>query len=88
MTFAAQQAGEQGVEGLHDVYVVATRALKIGMHNLVDRPLRTRLFLQLAAGNVSNNDDFPMWAQRQGGTIIGKDSAGNPKFVSRRWVVL
>ena len=58
------------------------RALKIGMHQIVDHPLRTRLMLALAAGNVSGDPSFPEWAQRQGGDIIGTDAAGNAKMMS------
>ena len=58
------------------------RALKIGVHQIVDHPFRTRLFLSLTAGDVADREDFPIWARRQGGTVIGKDDAGNPKFIS------
>ena len=58
------------------------RALKIGMHQIVDHPLRTRLMLSLAAGNVSGDPSFEDWAQRQGGSIIGTDAAGNAKMMS------
>jgi hypothetical protein len=58
------------------------RALRIGAAHLIDHPLRTRLFLALAAGNVSDDPTFPEWARRQGGTIIGRDNMGNPRFMS------
>lgn len=58
------------------------RALKIGAAHLVDHPMRSRLFLSLAAGNVSDDPSFPEWARRQGGSIIGKDAQGNPRFMS------
>lgn len=58
------------------------RALKVGMHQIADHPLRTRLFLSIAAGNVSDDPEFPDWIRRQGGSVIGRDKNGNPRVIS------
>lgn len=58
------------------------RALGIGAAHILHHPLQTRLAIALTAGNVSGDESFPAWARRQGGTVLGKDSQGNPKFIS------
>lgn len=58
------------------------RSIPVAAYNLVAHPVKSRLALQLVAGNVTSSDSQPEWMRRMGGWMLGQGENGNAMVIN------